>query len=86
MRLTLVGTSRCEVRPSIRSAIRIKYYDDPFFKEMLARQEGKPLPRVQGVGPWNGVVGGDGGDEVRRRAGESSRMRAFVHSAAKRAR
>lgn len=47
-------------------ASRIKYYDDPFFKDMLARQEGKPFPyppSVQGVGPWNGIVGGDGGDE-----------------------
>ena len=36
-------------------ASRIKYYDDPFFKDMLARQEGKPFPyppSVQGVGPW----------------------------------
>jgi type IV secretion system protein VirD4 len=44
-------------------ASRIKYYDDPFFKEMLARQEGKPFPyppSVQGVGPW----GSDGGDEA----------------------
>ena len=48
-------------------ASRIKYYDDPFFKQMLARQEGKPFPyppSVQGVGPWNGIVGGDGGEEV----------------------
>ncbi|MFY2822391.1 type IV secretory system conjugative DNA transfer family protein [Ruegeria sp. MALMAid1280] len=44
-------------------ASRIKYYDDLFFKDMLARQEGKPFPyppSVQGVGPW----GGDGGDET----------------------
>ena len=44
-------------------ASRIKYYDDPFFKEMFTRQEGKPFPyppSVQGVGPW----GGDGGDEI----------------------
>ena len=44
-------------------ASRIKYYDDPFFKEMLARQEGKPFPyppSVQGVGPW----GGESADEV----------------------
>jgi len=40
-------------------AQRIKYYDDPFFKEMVARQEGKPFPyppSVAGVGPW---IGGD---------------------------
>ena len=44
-------------------ASRIKYYDDPFFKQMLARQEGKPFPyppSVQGVGPW----GSEGGDEA----------------------
>jgi type IV secretion system protein VirD4 len=44
-------------------ASRIKYYDDPFFKDMIARQEGKPFPyppRVLCVGPW----GGDGEDEV----------------------
>ncbi|MBC58897.1 MAG: type VI secretion protein [Confluentimicrobium sp.] len=48
-------------------ASRIKYYDDPFFKDMLARQEGKPFPyppSVQGVGPWNGIAGGDGGEET----------------------
>lgn len=52
------------------TASRIQYYDDPFFKEMLARQEGKPFPyspSVQGVGPW----GSDGGDQVG--AGEQAR-------------
>ena len=44
-------------------ASRIKYYDDPFFKDRLARQEGKPFPyppSVQGVGPWgsDGVANG----------------------------
>lgn len=35
---------------------RIKYYDDPLFKEMVARQEGRAFPyppRVEGVGPWS---------------------------------
>ena len=44
-------------------ASRVKYYDDPFFKDMLARQEGKPFPyppSVQGVGPW----GSDGSDNA----------------------
>ena len=46
-------------------ASRIKYYDDPFFKAKLIRQEGKPFPyppSVQGAGPW----GCDGGDEAGR--------------------
>ncbi len=36
-------------------AHRIKYYDDPLFKAMVERQEGKPFPyppSVEGVGPW----------------------------------
>ena len=54
-------TSQCPFHAI--KASRIKYYDDPFFRDMLARQEGKPFPyppSVQGVGPW----GGDGGDET----------------------
>jgi type IV secretion system protein VirD4 len=44
-------------------AQRIKYYDDPLFKEMDALQQGKPFPyppSVEGVGPW-----GVGSDEDR---------------------
>ena len=34
---------------------RIKYYDDPLFKEMVERQEGREFPyppNVEGVSPW----------------------------------
>lgn len=44
-------------------AQRIKYYYDPLFKAMDAKQKDKPfpyLPGVEGVGPW-----GVGGDEDR---------------------
>lgn len=44
-------------------AQRIKYYDDPLFKAMDAKQKGKEFPyppSVEGVGPW-----GVGGDEDR---------------------
>ncbi len=36
-------------------AQRIKYYDDPLFKEMVERQEGRAFPyppSVEGAGPW----------------------------------
>jgi len=54
-------------------ASRIKYYDDPFFKDMLARQDGKPFPyppSVQGVGPWGGdfEVGADDQAKLAERA------------------
>ncbi|MFV1493594.1 type IV secretory system conjugative DNA transfer family protein [Phaeobacter sp. JH18-32] len=42
-------------------AQRIKYYDDPMFKGLAERQEGRDFPyppSVEGVGPWV-----DGGDE-----------------------
>ncbi len=42
-------------------ASRIKYYDDPIFRAMVARQEGKPFPyplQVDGAGPW-GMGDGD---------------------------
>ena len=57
---TIAGpsTARTQIKAS-----RIKFYDDPFFKDMLARQEGKPFPyppSVQGVGPW----GGESADEA----------------------
>jgi type IV secretion system protein VirD4 len=45
-------------------AQRIKYYDDPFFNAMDAKQQGKPFPyppSVEGVGPWR--VGSDDGNE-----------------------
>ena len=64
-------------------ASRIKYYDDPFFKEMLARQEGKPFPyppSVQGVGPW----GGEGGDEIREDEPRTAAERAPVRDRSQR--
>ena len=42
-------------------AQRIKYYDDPVFKTMVAKQDGKPFPyppSVVGTGPW-GEAGSD---------------------------
>ena len=41
-------------------AQRIKFYDDPVFREMVARQEGREFPfppSVEGAGPW--VESGD---------------------------
>ena len=45
---------------------RIKYYDDPLFKDMVERQEGKEFPyppNVEGVSPWmvTDVEGGEDG-------------------------
>ncbi|GLO80240.1 type IV secretory system conjugative DNA transfer family protein [Sulfitobacter pontiacus] len=39
-------------------AQRIKYYDDPLFKELIEKQEGREFPyppNVEGVGPWDEV-------------------------------
>ena len=44
-------------------AQRIKYYDDPMFKAMDAKQQDKPFPyppSVEGAGPW-GDVGNEQG-------------------------
>jgi type IV secretion system protein VirD4 len=46
-------------------AQRIKFYDDPVFREMVARQEGREFPyppSVEGAGPW--VGGGDGQEDA----------------------
>jgi len=59
-------------------ASRIKYYDDPFFKEMLARQEGKPFPfppSVQGVGPWGGVDSDEAGADEQAKPAERTPVR-----------
>ena len=47
-------------------AQRIKYFDDPVFKAMDAKQKDKPFPyppTVEGVGPWG--VGSDDGNARR---------------------
>ncbi|CAB1114259.1 unnamed protein product [Ectocarpus sp. CCAP 1310/34] len=39
-------------------AQRIKYYDDPLFKELVEKQEGRAFPYppiVEGVGPWEEI-------------------------------
>ncbi|WP_197922794.1 type IV secretory system conjugative DNA transfer family protein [Thiosulfatihalobacter marinus] len=46
-------------------AQRIKFYDDPVFREMVARQEGREFPyppSVDGAGPW--VESGDAEDNA----------------------
>jgi type IV secretion system protein VirD4 len=54
-------------------AHRIKYYDDPLFKAMVEKQEGKPFPyppSVEGVGPWGAEDDVDTDtDEGQRKAG-----------------
>lgn len=48
-------------------AHRIKYYDDPLFKAMVEKQEGKPFPyppSVEGVGPWGAEADMDEGQRM----------------------
>jgi len=53
------------------TAHRIKYHDDPIFKAMVEKQEGKPFPyppSVEGVGPW-GAEDEEAPSEGQREAG-----------------
>jgi type IV secretion system protein VirD4 len=59
-------------------ASRIKYYDDPLFKDMVARQEGKPFPyppSVQGVGPWGADADEDAREDEPRKPAERAPVR-----------
>jgi len=56
-------------------AHRIKYYDDPLFKAMVERQEGKAFPyppSVEGVGPWGAAGEDDEMDHVEAQRDERS--------------
>ena len=49
---------------------RIKYYEDPLFKEIVERQEGREFPyppNVEGVSPWVETEGDEPEAEVKPR-------------------